>query len=131
MSRFGDDATYWFESATALATVLHLHRGTPYIYQGEELGMTNVPFDDIASFRDIESLNYYAEAVASWRDPPRCCAPASDEPRQRAHPDAVVRAAHAGFTTGTPWIAVNPNHTEINAERRRSIRSRCTITTGG
>ena len=54
---------FWYESATALATVLHLHRGTPYVYQGEELGMTNGPFASIDDFRDIETLNYYADAV--------------------------------------------------------------------
>ena len=63
MSRFGDDGAYRVESAKMLATVLHLHRGTPYIYQGEELGMTNAPFDSIDDFRDIESLNHYADAV--------------------------------------------------------------------
>jgi oligo-1,6-glucosidase len=64
VSRFGNDTDYWYESATALATVLHLMRGTPYIYQGEELGMTNMPFSSIDDFRDLESLNYYREAVA-------------------------------------------------------------------
>jgi oligo-1,6-glucosidase len=60
VSRFGDDRAHWARSATMLATVLHLHRGTPYVYQGEELGMTNAPFNVIEDFRDIESLNHYA-----------------------------------------------------------------------
>ena len=69
MSRFGDDGAYRVRSAKLLGTVLHLHRGTPYVYQGEELGMTNAPFAGIEDFRDIESLNHYAEAVAAG-DPP-------------------------------------------------------------
>ena len=59
-----------------LATVLHLHRGTPYVYQGEELGMTNATFDRIEAFRDIESLNHYAEAIAAGDDPEARCSPA-------------------------------------------------------
>ena len=69
VSRFGDDGEYRVESAKLLATILHLHRGTPYVYQGEELGMTNVPFAASADFRDIESLNYYAAATAAGADP--------------------------------------------------------------
>ena len=80
------------------ARVLHLHRGTPYVYQGEELGMTNVPFDSIEAFRDIESLNHYAEAVGAGEDPEAVLAvDAPDEPRQRAHPDAVGRLAARGL----------------------------------
>ena len=91
MSRYGDDQVYWRESATALATVLHLHRGTPYVYQGEELGMTNVAFDTIDDFRDIESLNYYAYAVGRPRSGPDGCAgdAAAQEQGQRTHADAV------------------------------------------
>ena len=98
-------------AAKLLGTVLHLHRGTPYVYQGEELGMTNVPFESIDDFRDIEALNHYAEVGDRG-----AARPAPHGPRQRAHADAVGRLEHAGFTTGEPWIAVNPNHTEINAE---------------
>ena len=71
VSRFGDDGEHRVRSAKMLATVLHLHRGTPYVYQGEELGMTNAPFDAIEDFRDIESLNHYAEAVAAGARPGR------------------------------------------------------------
>ncbi|MCB0905434.1 MAG: glucohydrolase, partial [Actinobacteria bacterium] len=63
VSRYGDDEVHWYESATLLATVLHMHKGTPYIYQGEELGMTNYPFSGIEDYRDVESLNHYYEAV--------------------------------------------------------------------
>ena len=69
VSRFGDDGEHRVTAAKMLATVLHLHRGTPYVYQGEELGMTNAPFNTIEDFRDIESLNHYAEAVAKGASP--------------------------------------------------------------
>ncbi len=68
VSRFGDDSEFRVESAKLLATVLHLHRGTPYVYQGEELGMTNFPFAGPADFRDIESVNHFAEATARGED---------------------------------------------------------------
>ena len=68
VSRFGDDGEFREQAAKMLATVLHLHRGTPYVYQGEELGMTNAALTRIEDFRDIESLNHYAEAVASGAD---------------------------------------------------------------
>jgi oligo-1,6-glucosidase len=125
VSRFGDDGPLRRASATALGTVLHLQRGTPYIYQGEELGMTNVPFEGIHDFRDIESLNHYSEAVGALgaraddvlaalrttsRDNARTPVQWSDDP-------------HGGFTTGSPWIAVNPNYTEINAAVQREDAS--------
>ena len=85
-------ATYWRESATALATVLHLHRGTPYVYQGEEIGMTNMPFSSIEEFRDIESVNHYRAATGLGADPEvGAGGAAGEEPRQRPHPDAVGR----------------------------------------
>jgi oligo-1,6-glucosidase len=117
VSRFGNDTAYWYESATALATVLHLHRGTPYVYQGEELGMTNVPFDDIADFRDIESLNYYRTATTEFGlDPPAVLATLRQKSRDNARtPMQWTSEAGAGFSAGTPWIPVNPNHAWLNA----------------
>ena len=92
VSRFGDDGEHRVAAAKMLATVLHLHRGTPYVYQGEELGMTNARFNVIHDFRDIESLNHYAEAVEARRVARRRAARAADDgPRQRAHADAVGR----------------------------------------
>ena len=70
VSRFGNDSEYRYESATLWALVLHLHRGTPYIYQGEEIGMTNVRFDSIDDYRDIESLNHFCEAVQEFDQSP-------------------------------------------------------------
>ena len=117
VSRFGNDTAYWYESATALATVLHLHRGTPYVYQGEELGMTNVPFDDIGSFRDIESLNYYENATTGFGiDPETVLATLRQKSRDNARtPMQWTAAPGAGFSTGTPWIPPNPNHVWLNA----------------
>jgi oligo-1,6-glucosidase len=103
-------------SAKALATVLHLHRGTPYVYQGDELGMTNAPFETIDDFRDIESLNRFAAATAHGEDPESVLAALRHKSRDNARtPMQWDAGEHAGFTTGEPWIAVNPNHTEINA----------------
>jgi oligo-1,6-glucosidase len=117
VSRYGDDAPgHRVRAAKALATVLHLQRGTPYVYQGEELGMTNAPWASIEDFRDIESLNHYAEAVAAGQDP----ADVLDALRGRSRDNARTpmqwdASPNAGFTDGEPWLAVNPNHAEINA----------------
>jgi oligo-1,6-glucosidase len=117
VSRWGDDSPEWrVLSAKLLGTVLHLHRGTPYVYQGEELGMTNAPFASIADFRDIESLNHYHEAVAAGADPETVLTSLRAMSRDNARtPMQWDATPGAGFSTGTPWIAVNPNHAEINA----------------
>ena len=122
VSRFGDDGEHRVASAKALGTVLHLMRGTPYVYQGEELGMTNVPFSTIDDFRDIETLNHYAEAVDVLGQP-------ADEvlvalrrtSRDNARtPMQWTDGPNAGFTTGEPWITVNPNFSQINAAAARA-----------
>lgn len=117
VSRFAtDDPTYRVPAAKMLATVLHLHRGTPYVYQGEELGMTNVPFASIADFRDIESINRYAGALASGADVDAVLTALRAKSRDNARtPVQWSDSANAGFTTGTPWLPVNPNYVEINA----------------
>jgi oligo-1,6-glucosidase len=116
VSRFGDDGEHWRASATALATMLHLHRGTPYVYQGEEIGMTNAPFSDVSALRDVESLNHYHHAVAAGASPDTVMdalrAMGRDNARTPVQWDA---SPEAGFTTATPWIAVNPNHAWLNA----------------
>ena len=115
-----------------LATVLHLHRGTPYVYQGEELGMTNTPFDAIDDFRDIESLNHYGEAIAGGARPGRGAAGAArDEPRQRPHPDAVGRLAGTPASPpATPWIAGQPEpHRDQRRGRASPTRTRSSTTT--
>jgi oligo-1,6-glucosidase len=116
VSRWGDDGEHRERSATMLATVLHLHRGTPYVYQGEELGMTNMVFASVEDFHDIQSVNHYADAVARGEDPEEVLAVLRVKARDNARtPVQWDSSPHAGFTTGTPWAAVNPNHTEINA----------------
>ncbi|MDP9819226.1 alpha-glucosidase [Spirilliplanes yamanashiensis] len=121
VSRFGDDGRHRVASATALGTLLHLHRGTPYIYQGEELGMTNAPFAGIEDFRDISALGNYAHAVeVEGRPADEVLAVLRARSRDNARtPMQWDATAHAGFTTGTPWIAVNPNHISINAAAAR------------
>jgi oligo-1,6-glucosidase len=117
VSRWGDDGEHRVRSAKALGTLLHLHRGTPYVYQGEELGMTNAPLERIDDFRDIESLNHYAETIADGAEPEAVLAAMRPMSRDNARtPMQWDGSEHAGFTTGTPWLAVNPNHTAINAE---------------
>ena len=118
VSRFGDDSPEYRErSAKMLGGLLHLHRGTPYIYQGEELGMTNMAFRSIDEMNDIEAKNYFrlARAVAGT-DPDEVFARMGPRNRDNARTPMQWDASEgAGFTTGTPWLRVNPNHTEINA----------------
>jgi oligo-1,6-glucosidase len=119
VSRFGDDSPrYRVRSAQMLGAVLHLHRGTPYVYQGEELGMTNAPFATIADFRDIEALGQYVQAVdQEGRSPEDVLTVLRARGRDNARtPMQWDASPQAGFTTGTPWLAVNPNHEQINAE---------------
>jgi oligo-1,6-glucosidase len=121
VSRFGDDSDrYRVLSAKMLATVLHLHRGTPFVYQGEELGMTNAVFSGIEDFRDIESLNYYAAALSGSAEHPPVgdlLAALGRMSRDNARTPMQWNAGrYAGFSSCEPWIGVNPNHVEINAE---------------
>src|SRR3954462_5008221 len=116
VSRYGDDGEHRVRSAKMLGTVLHLHRGTPYVYQGEELGMTNARFDEIGAFRDIESLNHYAEATAAGDDPGAVLASLRTMSRDNARtPMQWDAGPQAGFTTGEPWSPVNANYRTINA----------------
>ncbi|MFZ8758330.1 glycoside hydrolase family 13 protein [Microbacterium sp. HMH0099] len=122
VSRFGDDERYWRESATALATILHLQRGTPYVYQGEEIGMTNAPFADIDAFRDVESLNHYAEAMARGSAPADVLLGLASMSRDNARtPVQWESTPTAGFTTGEPWLAVNPNAARISVAAQRGV----------
>ncbi len=116
VSRYGtDEPEYRVRSAKLLGTVLHLHRGTPYVYQGEELGMTNYPFAGIDDLRDLDSLNYFAAATSAGLEPDDIMTALRAQSRDNARTPVQWDASeHAGFTTGTPWIGVNPNHVEIN-----------------
>jgi oligo-1,6-glucosidase len=122
VSRFGDDSPeHRRASATCLATLLHLHRGTPYVYQGEELGMANFPFTGPEDFRDVESVNHYAQAVAAGEDPDRVLAGLRYMSRDNARTPVQWDASpSAGFTTGTPWLPVNPDVAEWNAAAQRT-----------
>ncbi len=118
VSRFGDDRPeHRVASAKTLATVLHLHRGTPYVYQGEELGMTNSHYSAIDQYRDIEALGYHRDALSRGLADDvvlaSLAAKGRDNARTPMHWDA---SAHAGFTTGEPWLPVQPNHDTVNAE---------------
>ncbi len=116
VSRFGDDDQYWLEASKLLAAVLHLQKGTPFIYQGEEIGMTNVPFNSLKEFRDIETINYFAESVETTGISPDEILPTLRRTsRDNARtPMQWSEERNAGFTTGTPWINVNPNFSKIN-----------------
>lgn len=120
VSRYGTDGPYRERAATALATVLHLQQGTPYVYQGEEIGMTNILFSDIDQVRDIESRNFYSERSALGEAPERLLDLIGIKGRDNARtPVQWDASANAGFSTGSPWISVNPNHTEINVASQR------------
>ena len=117
VSRFGDDGQFWRESATALGTILHLQQGTPYIYQGEEIGMTNSQFNTMSDFRDVETLNYWAQAQENGLDLDAVLHGLRTMGRDNARtPVQWTGGRYAGFSESEPWIAVNPNHTWLNAE---------------
>ncbi|AZR72972.1 glucohydrolase [Anoxybacter fermentans] len=117
VSRFGDDQNYRKESAKLLATMLLTLPGTPYIYQGEEIGMTNVKFSSIEEYNDIDTVNYYHEEVAKGRDPEEVLKELMPKSRDNARtPVQWTAGKNAGFTTGTPWLKVNPNYKQINVE---------------
>lgn len=116
VSRWGDDGEHRVASAQSLATVLHLMRGTPYVYQGEELGMTNAHLTSLDGYEDIESVNWAREAAARGLPEEMILRALAVKSRDNARTPVQWDASpHAGFTTGTPWLAVNPNYTEINA----------------
>ena len=117
VSRWGDDGAHRVPSAKSFGTVLQLMRGTPYVYQGEELGMTNAHFTELDSYRDIESVNWAAEAAGRGVPLESILRSLAVKSRDNARtPVQWTAGRHAGFTTGTPWLTVNPNHVDINAE---------------
>ena len=119
VSRFGNDSQEYREvSAKMLVTCLHMMQGTPYVYQGEELGMTNCPFETLEDLRDIESINAFHELTGCGKVTPEDM---MRYIRLRGRDNARTPmqwddSANGGFTTGTPWIMVNPNYREINAK---------------
>ncbi len=118
VSRYGDEGKYRELSAKMLATCLHMMQGTPYVYQGEELGMTNVPFASMDDFRDIESINAFQELTeqGSMTEEEILTALRYRSRDNARSPMQWDDSKNAGFTDGTPWIMVNPNYTRINAK---------------
>ncbi|GMA41135.1 alpha-glucosidase [Mobilicoccus caccae] len=116
VSRFGDDSPQWRTlSAKALGTVLHLHRGTPYVYQGEEIGMANMPFTSDTELRDIESIRHLADVAARHEDTDAAWQGVLVKGRDNARtPMQWDASTNAGFTTGDPWLGVNPDHASVN-----------------
>ena len=116
VSRFGDEGEYRIHAAKMLGMVLHGMQGTPYIYQGEELGMTNPHFSRITDYRDVESLNMFAELRASGREPDELLAILASKSRDNGRTPMQWDASHnAGFTEGEPWIGVCDNYETVNA----------------
>lgn len=116
VSRFGNDSKYRIESAKMLATLIHTFKGTPYIYQGEEIGMTNICFDDIKKYRDIETINYYNEKIKNEDEKSlieRIKITSRDNARTPMQWDDSL---NGGFSKSTPWIDVNPNYKQINVK---------------
>jgi trehalose-6-phosphate hydrolase len=117
-SRFGDEGTLRVPAAKMLAMILHGMQGTPYIYQGEEIGMTNPHFSRITDYRDVESHNMFAEQRAAGRDPEELLAILASKSRDNSRtPMQWSARPNAGFTTGEPWIGLCDNYREINVEK--------------
>lgn len=119
VSRFGNDSDEYREiSAKMLATCIHMMQGTPYVYQGEELGMTNCPFNTLDNFRDLESINAFHELTEQGKMTEEdMMAAIGYKGRDNARtPMQWDDSAYAGFSTANPWIMVNPNYTKINAK---------------
>lgn len=117
VSRWGNDKEYRVESGKMFAILLHLLKGTPYIYQGEEIGMTNTELTDVSQINDIESLNVYEEWTRQGCNKAEIFAALNAKGRDHARtPMQWSRAKNAGFTEGNPWLAVNPNYEMINVE---------------
>lgn len=119
VSRFGDEEKYWKESAKMLAAAIHLMRGTPYIYQGEELGMTNAHYTSISQYRDVESLNYYKILLKQGKTEKEALEILAARSRDNGRtPVQWSDGKNAGFTEGTPWLEVTANYKDINAEKQ-------------
>lgn len=123
VSRFGNDAEYRYESATMLATLLHTHPGTVYIYQGEELGMTNVDFPSIEYYNEKYTVGKYETMVESGKDPKEALDSLKMMSRDNARtPMQWNSGREAGFTEGEPWMHLNPRYIEINAEHEENSK---------
>ena len=120
VSRFGDDGRYWKESAKMLAALIHLMRGTPYIYQGEEIGMTNAGYTDISQYQDVESTNYYRILMEEGKSSEEALRIIGERSRDNGRtPMQWDGTENAGFGIGTPWLGIPANHTTINVETEK------------
>ncbi len=120
VSRFGDETVYWKESAKMLAASIQLMRGTPYIYQGEEIGMTNPHYQNIGQYRDVESQNYYQILMEQGKTKEEALAVLAARSRDNGRtPMQWSSGKHAGFTEGTPWIETGDRAGEINVQLQR------------
>lgn len=118
VSRFGDDVNYRSESAKMLATSVHMMKGTPYIYQGEELSMTNAKYGSIDKYRDVESLNYYEILKGEGRPQDEILKILGEKSRDNSRtPMQWDDTVNGGFTSGEPWLATTENYREINSSR--------------
>ena len=121
VSVYGNDGAFRVRSAKMLAIVMHLLRGTPFVYQGEEIGMTNVTFERIDQFRDPETLGQFADLTTQGLSPEAFIAGANAQGRDNARvPMQWTDGPNAGFTTGSPWIEVNQNASEVNVAADRA-----------
>src|SRR5690606_38207002 len=128
VSTWGNDREYWRESATALGCMYFFMQGTPFIYQGQEIGMTNAPFDDIKMYRDVETMNFYRYQQKQGVSHEELMKQIRKNSRDHARtPMQWHNGKNAGFTEGEPWISPNPNYSWLNVDaqkkERRSILS--------
>ncbi|MDD2981510.1 MAG: alpha,alpha-phosphotrehalase [Hespellia sp.] len=117
VSRFGDDQNYWKESAKMLATMIHMMRGTPYVFQGEELGMTNANYEEISDYQDVESTNYYDIMRADGKSNEEALEVLKKRSRDNGRtPMQWNTGENAGFTKGKPWLRIPENYVFVNVE---------------
>lgn len=121
VSRLGDDENYWKESSKMLATCIHMMQGTPYIFQGEEIGMTNAKYTDISQYRDVESKNYYEIMLKKGKTKEETLAILGARSRDNGRtPMQWNSSNNAGFSNGTPWLSIPENYKDINVETEQS-----------
>ena len=121
VSRLGDDGKYRKESAKMLAAAIHLMRGTPYIYQGEEIGMTNPHYKEIGKYKDVESLNYFKILCEGGMTQEESLSVLAERSRDNSRtPMQWTSGEHAGFSSAEPWLSIPENFTEINTEKERA-----------
>ena len=120
VSKWGNDKNYWLESAKALGLMYFMQQGTPFIYQGQEIGMTNVAFDSIEAYNDVSSVNKYNEMIAEGVQESEALKFMWNCSRDNARtPMQWDGSVNAGFTTGIPWIGINPNYVTINVKAQQ------------